>query len=56
VTIGEGAYVGSGSVITGDVPADALALGRGRQVVKEGWGRRLRGPKSEGKKKAQVAD
>ena len=32
-----GAYVGSGSVITADVPADALALGRGRQVVKEGW-------------------
>jgi bifunctional UDP-N-acetylglucosamine pyrophosphorylase/glucosamine-1-phosphate N-acetyltransferase len=56
VTIGEGAYVGSGSVITGDVPADALALGRSRQVVKEGWARRLRGPKSEGKKKAQVVD
>jgi bifunctional UDP-N-acetylglucosamine pyrophosphorylase/glucosamine-1-phosphate N-acetyltransferase len=36
VTIGERAYVGSGSVITEDVPADALAIGRGRQVVKEG--------------------
>ena len=33
VTIGGGAFVGSGSVITEDVPADALALGRGRQVV-----------------------
>jgi bifunctional UDP-N-acetylglucosamine pyrophosphorylase/glucosamine-1-phosphate N-acetyltransferase len=37
VTIGENAYIGSGSVITEDVPADALALGRGRQAVKEGW-------------------
>jgi bifunctional UDP-N-acetylglucosamine pyrophosphorylase/glucosamine-1-phosphate N-acetyltransferase len=42
VKIGEGAYVGSGSVITHDVPADALALGRGRQAVKEGWARRRR--------------
>jgi len=37
VTLGDGAYVGSGSVITEDVPADALAIGRGRQVVKPGW-------------------
>jgi bifunctional UDP-N-acetylglucosamine pyrophosphorylase/glucosamine-1-phosphate N-acetyltransferase len=37
VTIGENAYIGSGSVITDDVPAEALALGRGRQAVKEGW-------------------
>jgi bifunctional UDP-N-acetylglucosamine pyrophosphorylase/glucosamine-1-phosphate N-acetyltransferase len=36
VTIGAGAYVGSGSVITDDVPPDALAIARGRQVVKEG--------------------
>ena len=34
VSIGDGAYVGSGSVITEDVPADALALGRGRQENK----------------------
>ncbi len=37
VTIGEGAYIGSGSVITEDVAPDALAIGRGRQVAKEGW-------------------
>jgi bifunctional UDP-N-acetylglucosamine pyrophosphorylase/glucosamine-1-phosphate N-acetyltransferase len=37
VTIADGAYVGSGSVITDDVPADALAVARGRQVVKPGW-------------------
>jgi bifunctional UDP-N-acetylglucosamine pyrophosphorylase/glucosamine-1-phosphate N-acetyltransferase len=37
VEIGEGAYLGAGSVITDPVPADSLALGRARQVVKEGW-------------------
>jgi bifunctional UDP-N-acetylglucosamine pyrophosphorylase/glucosamine-1-phosphate N-acetyltransferase len=37
VTIGDGAMTGSGSVITEDVPADALAIGRSRQVVKPGW-------------------
>jgi bifunctional UDP-N-acetylglucosamine pyrophosphorylase / glucosamine-1-phosphate N-acetyltransferase len=41
VKIGDGAYVGSGSVITQDVPADALALGRSRQTIKEGWAKRL---------------
>ena len=56
VKIGEGAYVGSGSVITEDVPAQALALGRGRQVVKEGWAARLRALKSLGKKRARAAD
>jgi len=40
--IGEGAYVGAGSVITHPVPADALALGRTRQVIKEGWARKRR--------------
>lgn len=34
VSIGNGAYVASGSVITENVPADALALGRARQEVK----------------------
>jgi bifunctional UDP-N-acetylglucosamine pyrophosphorylase/glucosamine-1-phosphate N-acetyltransferase len=37
VTIGEGAYVAAGSTITEDVPKDALALGRARQVTKDGW-------------------
>ena len=37
IEIGEGSYIGAGSVITKPVPADALALGRAHQVVKEGW-------------------
>jgi len=36
VSIGEGAIVGAGSVITTDVASDALALGRGLQSNKEG--------------------
>ncbi len=35
--IGEGAYVGSGSVVTVDVPPDSLAVARGRQENREGW-------------------
>jgi bifunctional UDP-N-acetylglucosamine pyrophosphorylase/glucosamine-1-phosphate N-acetyltransferase len=42
VKVGKGAYVGAGSCITDDVPADALAIGRGRQFVKEGWAREKR--------------
>lgn len=34
VSIGDGAYIGSGSVVTDDVPQDALALARARQVNK----------------------
>jgi bifunctional UDP-N-acetylglucosamine pyrophosphorylase/glucosamine-1-phosphate N-acetyltransferase len=56
VRVGKRAYIGSGSVITANVPDDALALGRGRQVVKEGWASRLRGLKSLGKKKAHSHD
>jgi len=37
VTVGENAYVAAGSAITEDVPPEALALGRARQVVKPGW-------------------
>jgi bifunctional UDP-N-acetylglucosamine pyrophosphorylase/glucosamine-1-phosphate N-acetyltransferase len=37
VRVGKGAYVGAASCITDDVPADALAVGRARQIVKEGW-------------------
>jgi bifunctional UDP-N-acetylglucosamine pyrophosphorylase/glucosamine-1-phosphate N-acetyltransferase len=37
VRVGRGAYVAAGSTITEDVPAGSLALGRARQVNKEGW-------------------
>ncbi|MBA3516579.1 MAG: bifunctional UDP-N-acetylglucosamine diphosphorylase/glucosamine-1-phosphate N-acetyltransferase GlmU, partial [Rhizobiales bacterium] len=42
VTIGDGAYVASGSVITENVEKDALAIGRGRQVNKPGRAAELR--------------
>ncbi len=42
VKIGDGAYVGAGSCITDDVPNDSLAIGRGRQVNKEGWAKAKR--------------
>jgi bifunctional UDP-N-acetylglucosamine pyrophosphorylase/glucosamine-1-phosphate N-acetyltransferase len=42
VRIGKGAYVAAGSTLTEKVPADALALGRSRQVTKEGWARQRR--------------
>jgi bifunctional UDP-N-acetylglucosamine pyrophosphorylase/glucosamine-1-phosphate N-acetyltransferase len=37
LTLGNGCYVAAGSCITEDVPEDALALGRARQNIKEGW-------------------
>jgi len=37
VRVGKGAYVAAGSSITEDVPADALAIARGRQQNKAGW-------------------
>jgi bifunctional UDP-N-acetylglucosamine pyrophosphorylase/glucosamine-1-phosphate N-acetyltransferase len=46
VTVGDGAYTAAGSVITEDVPADALALGRARQTTKKEWAKRRR--ESEG--------
>src|SRR3954453_6375911 len=51
-TIGDGAHVSTGSVVTQDVPPDALVIARSRQVVKENRASRLREMKSAGKKKA----
>ncbi|WP_240233407.1 bifunctional UDP-N-acetylglucosamine diphosphorylase/glucosamine-1-phosphate N-acetyltransferase GlmU [Devosia lacusdianchii] len=42
VAIGDGAYTASGSVITEDVPADAVAFGRARQENKPGYAPKLR--------------
>ncbi|MCH2338557.1 bifunctional UDP-N-acetylglucosamine diphosphorylase/glucosamine-1-phosphate N-acetyltransferase GlmU [Pseudomonas sp. NPDC047963] len=45
VTLGDGATTGAGSVITADVPAETLALGRARQAVITGWRRPQKGQK-----------
>src|SRR5579862_1880420 len=37
IRVGQGAYVGAASCLTDDVPANALAIGRARQTIKEGW-------------------
>ena len=37
VKIGDGAFIAAGSVVTHDVPDDAMAVGRARQENKEGW-------------------
>ena len=42
VSVGDGAYVATGSVITADVPADALAIARARQLDKPGRAAELR--------------
>jgi bifunctional UDP-N-acetylglucosamine pyrophosphorylase / glucosamine-1-phosphate N-acetyltransferase len=47
IKIGRGAYVAAASCITEDVPADALALGRARQIVKTGWAREKREARKE---------
>jgi bifunctional UDP-N-acetylglucosamine pyrophosphorylase/glucosamine-1-phosphate N-acetyltransferase len=42
VSVGDGAYVATGSVITSDVPADALTIARARQIDKPGRANELR--------------
>jgi bifunctional UDP-N-acetylglucosamine pyrophosphorylase/glucosamine-1-phosphate N-acetyltransferase len=42
VTIGDGAYVATGTTVTEDVPADALAIGRVRQENKPGYASKLK--------------
>jgi bifunctional UDP-N-acetylglucosamine pyrophosphorylase / glucosamine-1-phosphate N-acetyltransferase len=47
VRVGKGAYVAAASCITDDVPEDSLAVGRARQIVKEGWAREKRASKKK---------
>ena len=54
LTVGDGAYTAAGSVITEDVPPGALAVGRARQHVSEGWTRRRR-PGTASAKAAEAA-
>ncbi|MGE0004772.1 MAG: bifunctional UDP-N-acetylglucosamine diphosphorylase/glucosamine-1-phosphate N-acetyltransferase GlmU [Parvibaculaceae bacterium] len=55
VTVGARSNIAAGSVITQDVPEDALALARGRQAVKPGWARKYRELKAAGKRKDKGA-
>ncbi len=50
ISVGEGAYVAAGSCITHPVPDGALALGRSRQITKEGWAASRRAARGGGKK------
>lgn len=50
INIGARAYIGSGSVITRDVPEDALALERSPQTTREGAAARFRAAKMRNKK------
>jgi bifunctional UDP-N-acetylglucosamine pyrophosphorylase / glucosamine-1-phosphate N-acetyltransferase len=52
ITIGDGAYVAAGSTLTDPVPAGALALGRARQITKEGWVAQRQAAKAEKEKTA----
>lgn len=54
VTIGDGAYVGTGTTVTKDVPPDALAIGRAKQENKDGYAARLRGRLKAMKEAAQA--
>jgi len=51
VRVGKGAYVGAASCITDDVPPDSLAIGRAKQVVKEGWANTKRQERAAAKSK-----
>jgi bifunctional UDP-N-acetylglucosamine pyrophosphorylase/glucosamine-1-phosphate N-acetyltransferase len=55
IAIGDGAYVAAGSTLTEDVPAGALALGRSRQVNKEGWAAARKAQKPRAEKDAAAA-
>ena len=37
VKIGDGAFIAAATTVTRDIPPDAMAIGRARQEVKEGW-------------------
>ncbi len=53
VTIGDGAYVAAGSVITEDVEAGALAIARPRQTTKPGYAARVDARRKEGSSDAR---
>lgn len=46
VSIGDGAWTAAGSVVTKDVPAESLAVGRARQENRDGWAKARRDARS----------
>ncbi len=52
VRVGRNAFVAAGSTITDEVPANALAIARGRQANKPGWVTRRRKTKASARKGA----
>ena len=52
VSVGDGAYTGAGSVITEDIPSDALGIARARQENVEGYAERA--PAADKKEKSKV--
>jgi bifunctional UDP-N-acetylglucosamine pyrophosphorylase / glucosamine-1-phosphate N-acetyltransferase len=54
VKIGDGAYIGSGSVISKDVSPDSLALTRSAQEERKGWAARRREQRGKAKGKAKA--
>jgi len=53
VSVGDGSNIAAGSVITQNVPNDALAIARGRQTVKPGWAKKYRELKKAKKQKGK---
>jgi len=51
VGVGDGAFVGAGSVITKNVTADALVVVRPEQIEKQGWAKKFRARKKAERKK-----
>lgn len=52
VSLGDGSFVAAGSVVTHDVPKDALIVARARQLLKEGWAVLYRNKKKDKKESA----
>ncbi|QVK17962.1 bifunctional UDP-N-acetylglucosamine diphosphorylase/glucosamine-1-phosphate N-acetyltransferase GlmU [Mycoplasmatota bacterium] len=42
VTIGDNSYIAAGSTVNKDVPSDALAIGRSKLIIKEGYAKKFK--------------